>query len=307
MTLEQIRYILEIARTGSINKAAQNLYMSQSNLSASIKNLEKELNLPVFERTNRGIKLTAAGQELIRHMDVISDQIKYIEDLCNITQTETPLSFKVSTQHFSYMLRKLLILQKKHCDRNLNFTFKETYRMNVLEDVCRQESELGIITISSFQEKLWMRLLKHKQLEFNEVSREELYIYLGPHHPLYNSNDVYINDLQAYPYASYLDEVGTYHLELKSLGLYHTAKTIHVYDRASLQDILLQTDAYSIGFHLNRIYNSNLAYDRIKAFPVNIPGVSFKLGWIKHKHSVLSPLGKEFIDMIHQDFGSSFR
>ncbi|OGO79879.1 MAG: hypothetical protein A2Y21_07790 [Clostridiales bacterium GWC2_40_7] len=302
MTIEQIRYILEIARAGSINKAAQKLYMSQSNLSASIKNLEKELDLSVFERTNKGIRLTATGQELIRYMDVILEQINYIEDLCNISQNEIPLSFKVSSQHFSYILKKFLMIQQKYSDRNSDFTFKETYRMNVIDDVFSQECEIGIITISSLQEKLWKRLLKQRQLEFNEISKEELYIYIGPNHPLYNNKSIIINDLRGYPYVCYLDEVSTYHLEMKFFGLYHTVKKINVYDRASLQDILMQTDAFSIGFHLNRIYNSDKAYDQIKAFPIDIPGVCFTLGWVKHKQSVLSPFGKEFIDMINQDF-----
>jgi Transcriptional regulator len=304
MKIDQIRYINEIARSGSINKAAQKLFVSQSNLSASIKSLEEELNISIFDRTNKGIKLTPAGQELVRHSNIILQQINYIEDLCKIPRNNIPLSLKVASQHFSYILKKLLLIQQKYGNQDFNFTIKETSRQNVIEDVSGQESEIGIITISSLQEKLWLRLLKNKQLEFHDISKEDLYIYLGPNNPLYNNEKVKLGDLQGYPYASYQEEANDYHFELKLLGAYYISKKINVYDRASLQDTLLQTAAYSIGFHFNRIYNTNKAYDRIKAFRIDSPGIYARLGWIKHKQTLLSPIGNEFINLVKQDFES---
>jgi DNA-binding transcriptional LysR family regulator len=284
MKLDQIRYIIEIARCGSFNKAAEKLFVSQSNLSASIKSLEEELGISIFMRTNKGIKLTPVGQELVRHSNNILQQINYIEDLCNIPKDNLPISFKVVSQHFSFIIEKFLLIQQKYSSKDFNFTFKETNLMDVIENVSNHEFEKG--------------------LEFHDISKEDLYIYIGPNSPLYNRESVDLRDLNEYPYVSYPEEANDYHYELKQLGAYYNSKKINVYDRGSFHDTLLKTDAYGIGFHFNRIYNTNKSYGPVKAFHIDSSEIYVRLGWIKHKQTVLSPIGNEFINIVKHDFES---
>ena len=101
MTLQQMRYVIEIAERGSMNEAAKNLFMSQPSLSASIKDLEDEINITVFRRSNKGIELTPEGSEFLGYVRQILDQYALMEDHYH-GRNDPEKKFYVSAQHYTF-------------------------------------------------------------------------------------------------------------------------------------------------------------------------------------------------------------
>ena len=198
MKLEQISYILEIAKQGSIGKAAKKLYMSQPNLSMSIRMLEEELGFKIFERSNSGVELTAKGMELLQYGEEIERNMDLIRNMNTIAKDEK-VNFRISSYYISFIKHIILELSKRHQEEMLNLIINQDTFSNEIRDVETGLSDIGIIKITRPVSFTNRRTLMSKNLEFVKVTDGHVYVQVRQGHPLCSEEGkVEIDDLKKY-------------------------------------------------------------------------------------------------------------
>ncbi|MBQ7707485.1 MAG: LysR family transcriptional regulator, partial [Lachnospiraceae bacterium] len=165
MTIAQLKYVTEVAKTKSINAAAQSLFISQSGLSTAIKELEEELGITIFNRTNRGISITADGETFIRYANNVLLQFKFMEEkYFGSEEVKTP--FSVSMHHSTFATKIFAEVIKTYGVKEYEYSLYETTTKSVLDNICRSKSELGVLYISSFNRDYYEKVFKELSLEF---------------------------------------------------------------------------------------------------------------------------------------------
>lgn len=189
MTLQQIYYVLKVTDIGSINKAAENLYISQPSLSNSILDLENEIGIQIFERTNRGVKITPRGN------DFVSEARKLYENYLNLeehfsNQSVYRQKFGVSAQHYSFATKAFSDTVKEFDAENYEFSMREEKTSEVIRDVAEGRSEIGVLYRSDYNKNVMNRLFEEKDLEFHSVKKTNAYVYIWREHPLASKKEL---------------------------------------------------------------------------------------------------------------------
>ena len=177
MNINQIKYVLEVAASSSMREASAKLFVSQPAISASIRELEDELGILIFERTNKGISLTDAGREFLVYAKKAVAQYEILEDRY-LSKDSDKERFSVSTQHYNFAIRAFTEVIRKNAPEKFIFSIHETKTKEVLEDVGNLKSEVGIISFSGASEGVIRRLFRDYQLEFTPLMRREAYAYV---------------------------------------------------------------------------------------------------------------------------------
>ena len=247
MNITQIKYVLEIANSSSMREAATKLYVSQPALSASIRDLEEELGILIFDRTNKGISLTDEGREFLVYAKKAVGQFEILEDRY-ITKDSGKERFSVSTQHYNFAIKAFTDVIKKNYPDKFVFSIHETKTKEVLEDVRTLKSEVGIISFSRASEDVIRKLFKSYQLEFVPLMRRETYIYVWKDHEFAGRKEISIEELSDYPCITFdqSDDSNLY-LNEEALADYDFKRMIKSDDRATTMEIIATLHGYSIG------------------------------------------------------------
>lgn len=260
MTLQQLKYIVKIAECGSITEAARQLYIAQPSLSAAVKELETELNIEIFRRTPKGISLSADGTEFLSYARQILEQAGLLEERYKNKKPAKQLC-RISTQHYAFAVNAFVNLIASLQADEYEFTLRETRTYEIIEDVANFQSEVGILYLSSFNEKVLLNLFKEKSLSFTPLFEAEPHVFLSCSHPLAGKNVLRLSDLDEYPCLVF--EQGTYNSFYFSEEILSTEphkKRIHVSDRATLFNLLIGLNGYTI---CTGVLNRNLNGDNI--------------------------------------------
>lgn len=300
MKLEQIVYALEIARCGSISKAAKNLLLTQPNLSSSIKNLEDDIGFKIFQRLPRGVSVTTKGTQFLEYAESICKDVENINAIGSNSNSLTPINFSLSTQSFSYIMDNFLALHSNYNSNITNFKIKHSHYFEVLDDVVRKQADIGIISISNEHMDLWNKLFKSKNIEFNPITSGKLHGYILDSHPLFNKENLVIEDLFEYPLvtcnhddynALYSNDFYKNKLSFKN--------NILVSDYGALIYTMESVNAATIILKLENSYTKLYFDSSHKGRYVNIDILpKITLGWIKLIDSPISSMASEFIDLI---------
>lgn len=300
MKLEQIVYALEIARCGSISKAAKNLLLTQPNLSSSIKNLEDDIGFKIFQRLPRGVSVTTKGTQFLEYAESICRDVENINSIGSNSNSLTPINFSLSTQSFSYIMDNFLALHSNYNSNITNFKIKHSHYFEVLDDVVRKQADIGIISISNEHMDLWNKLFKSKNIEFNPITSGKLHGYILDSHPLFNKENLVIEDLFEYPLvtcnhddynALYSNDFYKNKLSFKN--------NILVSDYGALIYTMESVNAATIILKLENSYTKLYFDSSHKGRYVNIDILpKITLGWIKLIDSPISSIASEFIDLI---------
>lgn len=300
MKLEQIVYALEIARCGSISKAAKNLLLTQPNLSSSIKNLEDDIGFKIFQRLPRGVYVTTKGTQFLEYAESICKDVENINAIGSNSNSLTPINFSLSTQSFSYIMDNFLALHSNYNSNITNFKIKHSHYFEVLDDVVRKQADIGIISISNEHMDLWNKLFKSKNIEFNPITSGKLHGYILDSHPLFNKENLVIEDLFEYPLvtcnhddynALYSNDFYKNKLSFKN--------NILVSDYGALIYTMESVNAATIILKLENSYTKLYFDSSHKGRYVNIDILpKITLGWIKLIDSPISSIASEFIDLI---------
>lgn len=288
LTLLQLRYTVAVAEEGSINKAAEKLFVSQPSLSAAIQGIEKEVGRMLFKRTTRGMQLTADGAEFLGYARQVLQQMDMLEDNFHGGQNRKK-RFSVSTQHYTFAANAFVELVQHADDPNYEFSLLEGKTSEIIENVRTMKSELGILYLSEFNESVIRKVLSDDGLTFTPLLTASPHVFLCRTHPFADRSRVTLSDLDAYPYISYdqgLDN--SFYFSEELLSTRQVKKHIIVSDRAALVNFLIGLNAYTIS---SGIFPSYLHGDDIISVPLDV-NEHMEIGYIQNRHAVVSPLGE---------------
>ena len=259
MTFTQLEYLIEISRHGSINKAAQAIYVAQSSISLAIKELENELGITIFNRTARGVEFTSEGKELLGYAISMQNQRKWVEERFSRGASHAEVLLSVSTQHYPFSEDAFMRMLEDEDHAAYQFVMNETDAQQVIDDVSSRRSDLGVIYISSHTKKRIERMLNENNLVFTELSSATPAVYLRKGHPLSSRSVIFVEDLEGLPYVSFQIREGLasdFSEEYLPAESPSTLKRIYVTDRHTIMDIVSSSDAYTIGTGLLSSYYS---------------------------------------------------
>jgi len=192
MTLQQIKYVITVAEKGSMNKAAEELFVAQPTLTAAIHELEKEVGITIFIRTSRGVFLTSEGQEFLNDARQLYQEYEWISDKYSDISTMKQ-KFSVSSQHYSFVDKAFVETVKQFGTQSFDFSIREEETSRVIENVKEMRSQVGIIFLSDFNRKILTKLLHDGGLEFNHIIDTSAYVYLWKKHPLASNAFITVN------------------------------------------------------------------------------------------------------------------
>lgn len=247
MTILQLKYVIAIANSGSFREAAGKLFVSQPALSSTIKELEEELNIQLFERTNKGIRVTEQGNEFLIYAKEAVSQYELIEDRY-IAGNKEKQHFSVSMQHYVFAVHAFVDTVKQFDQSQYVYSVHETRTAEVLNNVKNLKSEIGIISYSNSNEKIMKKILREYQLQFTPLLVRDTYVYVWKDHPLANREELALEDLQDYPCVAFdQSSDDSFYLTEEALGDYDFKKIIKSTDRATTAELMTALNGYSIG------------------------------------------------------------
>jgi len=298
LTIQQCKYILEIVRQGSFNEAAKVLFVAQTSISSAVKAIENELNIKIFERSNKGVDLTKEGAEFVRYARQLVGQAEFISDRYLVPKKINKIS--VSAQHYDFVAEIFGKFMMENSEGDFDYCLREVETFNVIDDVAKSFSDIGIMAIKSSDRELMERFLTGKHLEFHELFRTPYHAYIRKGHPLSHMEKVDFSDLAAYPYITY--EQGEHSASMfteEFSDKISCAKNVRITDRATLMNFLLVTDCYTIG--TGTLNHSKLSGDNMLAIPLKSSG-EYVIGYVVRNDKKLRSHAQSFIESLTDFF-----
>ncbi len=247
MNINQIKYVLRVAASSSMREAATSLFITQPALSSSIRELEDELGILIFERTNKGISITDEGREFVEYAKKAVGQYEILEDRY-LSKDSGKERFSVSTQHYNFAIRAFTEVIKDMDPKKYVFSIHETKTRDVLEDVRTLKSEVGIISFSGANEGLLKKLFKEYSLEFTPLMKRETYAYFWKDHKFAGKKEISLEELRDYPCISFdQSDDSDFYLTEEAMSDYDFSKMIKSDDRATTMELIADLHGYSVG------------------------------------------------------------
>ena len=294
MTLAQLRYAITVANSNSMNEAARNLFISQPSLSAAIKELEEEVGVELFKRTNRGISVTLEGEEFIGYARQVVEQYNLIESKY-ILKENTKKKFGVSMQHYTFAVKAFVEMVKQFGMDEYEFEIHETKTYDVIEDVKNCKSEIGILYLNDFNKKVLTKLFHESAVEFHELLKCHIYVYLWKGHPLASKEEITLEELEEYPCLSFdQGHNNSFYFAEEVLSTYDYKRLIKANDRATFLNLMIGLNGYTLcsGIMCEELNGSDYCAIKLKSDEI------MTIGYIARKGVQVSPLGKKYLEEI---------
>ena len=296
MTLQQLKYVIEVAKAKSISEAAKKLFISQPSLTNAIKELEKEMNITIFLRTNKGILISKEGEIFLGYARQVLEQAYLLEEKY-LKQDKRKQQFCVSTQHYSFAVNAFVDIIKDYGHDEYDFSLRETQTYEIIEDVTRMKSEIGVLYINDFNKLVIQKILKEHNLIFHSLIVVKPHIFISSKNPLAKKKKVTMEELRSYPYLSF--EQGEHNSFYYSEEIFSSVvryKNIRVRDRATLFNLLIGLNGYTV---CSGIIDENLNGKDIVAVALDKEG-EMNIGYITRKDSLTSDLANAYIEALKQ-------
>lgn len=296
MTLAQLKYVVTVSKTLNISAAAKKLYLSQPSLTKAINELEKEMNIKIFKRNNKGVSLTPEGDIFLAHANQVLEQANYLEEKYKAGKYRIP-DFSVSCQHYSFVVEALSDTIEKYDAPEYSFTIRETQTYEIIEDVISMKSALGILFLSQSNKDILTKIFKQNELVFDELITVDSHVFFSENHPLHNKKSISLADLSPYPYISFEQgEKGSSYFAEETFSMIEKPKNILVRDRATMTNLMNRLNAYTVS---TGIVTSFLDKDKIIAKKL-VEKEPMRIGYIHLKNVPLSDYAKTFIDSLRR-------
>lgn len=292
MTILQLKYVVTISTCVSMREASSKLYVSQPALSSTIRDLEEELGIRIFERTNKGIKLTDEGNEFLVFAKQAVSQYELIEHRY-LTPDDGKDYYTISMQHYVFAVHAFVKAIANRNSDTFSYLIKETRTDEVLHNVRDYRSEIGVLAYAESNKHIINKLFREYSLEFYPLMVCDTYAYLSKDHPLANKKELSIDELKEYPCVSFDQTNETeYYLSEEALAGYEFKKLIRSNDRATSCEILTMLNGFAIGTGM--MIESNALKDSFVSIKLKEED-PLTIGYIVKKDRVLSDFGKLYI------------
>ena len=296
MTLQQLKYAVTVAETKNITEASHKVFISQPSLTAAIHELENEMGITIFSRTNKGVTITNEGDEFLAYARQVLDQASLLEEHFK-GETETSPIFSVSCQHYSFAVKAFVEVIKKFGGNEYDFTLRETQTHEIIDDVAKLKSEIGVLYMSSKNQRVIEKLLLKNNLIFEPLFTTSLHVFISSKNPLAKKKKIKLSDLAAYPYLTYEQgDFNSFYFAEEPLTEidFECPKNIKVRDRATLFNLLIGLDGYTI---CSGIISHELNGPEIIARPLDTDDF-MTVGIITKKDTGLSRYGIAYLEAI---------
>ncbi len=297
MTLQQLLYFVTAVECGNITAAAEKLYISQPSLSNAIHNLEKEMGVVAFSRSNKGVVLTHEGEELLSFSRNLLEQAEVMKEHFGTGEKRSP-RFSVSCQHYSFAVNAFVELVKEFDADQYSFILRETQTGEIIDDVANGNSEIGIIYLSESNEEVLKKLIKKNELIYTELFSAKPHVFICKDHPLAQNEFVTPEELKPYPYLVFEQgERNSFYFSEELVSVLDFPKHIQVRDRATLFNLVIGLNGFTVS---SGVIDSKLNGDSIIARPLKIDG-SMRIGYIKKKNIMLSRYAEFYLKALNNN------
>lgn len=295
MTLQQLRYLIAVAESGSINAAAQSLYTAQSNISSAIKTLEGELGISIFTRSRRGVMLTNDGMELLGYARQVVEQANMLE-VRYAQNKEAARRIAVSTQHYAFCVKAFINIVNRCSDESFEFIMRETTTAEIIDDVRAFRSEIGILYLDDFNKRILQKAFEDAHVSFHPLLDAGVHVFVNANHPLAHKEVIELEELE--PYSRYSFEQGTsnsfYYAE-EPFSYVPCKRNIRVSDRATYSDLL----QFSNGYALSTGVLSTEMLQGVVSIPLAGRHI-MRVGYITHDEREETPIIKEYLNEVRK-------
>ena len=294
MTLQQLKYVVTVADKGTISEAAKELFISQPSLTNAIKELENEMQITIFNRTNKGIIVSNAGDEFLAYARQVLEQANLLEErYLNVKKQSA--RFSVSAQHYSFAVNAFVDVIREFGGSQYDFTLRETQTNEIIEDVSRLKSEIGILYTSVKNEEVIQKLIRQNSLEFEELFVAKPHVFISSKHPLAKREQITLKELDEYPYLSFEQgDYNSFYFSEEILSTIDRNKNIKVRDRATLFNLAVGLNGYTVS---TGVISKELNGENINARPLMVDEY-MRVGTIKQRNMPLSRYGKAYIEAL---------
>ena len=296
MTLQQLKYVITISKSGSMHTAADELFITQPNLSKAIKDLELEMGITIFNRTNKGVLLTDDGTKFLSYARQVVEQANLLEDIYKNKESIKRI-FAISSQHYGFVVNAFVKLVETLGKDTYEFSLRECKTYDVINDVKDGRSELGVIYFSRFNSEIMKKVITSNGLSYEFLFEAKPHVLLSKNHPLANKERLTLDDLDAYPRLSYDQGLNnSFYYSEEPHALESVSKAIVVSDRATLFNILIGLNGYTIS---SGMISSSLDGNNIISIPLETDEV-MDLVYIYDSDKPMKEITKQYLAILRE-------
>lgn len=296
MTLQQLKYVITISKSGSMHTAADELFITQPNLSKAIKDLELEMGITIFNRTNKGVLLTDDGTKFLSYARQVVEQANLLEDIYKNKESIKRI-FAISSQHYGFVVNAFVKLVETLGKDTYEFSLRECKTYDVINDVKDGRSELGVIYFSRFNSEIMKKVISSNGLSYEFLFEAKPHVLLSKNHPLANKERLTLDDLDAYPRLSYDQGLNnSFYYSEEPHALESVSKAIVVSDRATLFNILIGLNGYTIS---SGMISSSLDGNNIISIPLETDEV-MDLVYIYDSDKPMKEITKQYLAILRE-------
>ena len=292
VTLQQLKYIIMIAETGSITMAAERLFIAQPSLSKSVAELEKEMGIIIFNRSNRGVYLSEEGTRFLSYARQIVEQAEILESEYKSAPPPNR-AFSVSSQHYAFVVNAFVELVREYGRDRYEFTLRELKTAEIIEDVRTHRSDIGVIFLSHFNREVIRHILQNEELKFETLFTAKPHVFVSKSNPLVRRKKVTLDDLKAFPRLTYDQGVKNSFYFAEELHITaDSPKNITVSDRATLFNLLIGLNGYTIS---SGILSEDLNGSNIVSIPLE-SDEEMEIGYIVTTDRPLNDISRRYLE-----------
>lgn len=294
MTLQQLRYIVTAAECGTISDAAKQLFISQPSLTNAIKDIEEEMQISIFHRTNKGITVSNQGDEFLAYARQVLEQANLLEEKYKNAEKQSP-RFSVSAQHYSFAVNAFVDVIREFDGDSYDFTLRETQTYEIIEDVSHLKSEIGILYLSDKNRDIIKKFINQGNLIFQRLFIAKPHVFIYSSHPLAHKKEVSLSDLENYPYLSFEQgDYNSFYFSEEILSNLGRRKNIKVRDRATLFNLAIGLNGYTVS---TGVISKELNGENIIAKPLLV-SETMEIGVLLKKDMPLSRYAKSYLEAL---------
>ena len=296
MTLQQLKYIIVIAETGSITMAAERLFIAQPSLSKAVAELEKEMGISIFNRSNRGVYLSEEGTKFLSYARQIVEQAELLESEYKAAPPPNR-AFAVSSQHYAFVVNAFVELVREYGREKYEFSLRELKTAEIIEDVRTHRSDIGVLYLSKFNREVVRHILQSEDLKFESLFTAKPHVFVSRNNPLVGRKTVTLDELKAFPRLTYDQGVKNSFYFAEELHITaESPKNIVVSDRATLFNLLIGLDGYTIS---SGVLSSDLNGDNIVSIPLE-SDEAMEIGYVTTTDRPMNSITLRYIEHLRQ-------
>ena len=284
-----------------MNKAAEQLYVSQPSLTSAVKELEKELGVTLLYRSGRGVTLTNDGMEFLMYARQIYSQYENVMEKYG-KGGGYKKKFGVSTQHYSFAVKAFVDMAKAFDMSKYEFAIRETRTAEVLGDVSTMRSEIGVLYLCDFNRKALEKMMKSAGLTFHHLIDCQAYVYIWKHHPLANAESISFEQLEGYPCLAFEQgDNSSFYFAEEILSTNEYSQVIKANDRATMLNLMVGLNGYTLcsGIICEELNGNDYIAVPFRDDAQN-PNSVMEIGYVVRKDTVLSKMGELYIESIRK-------